>query len=64
MSAMREQMNVSKSVSTPMDRMYVLVELDTDFLQMATTALVSMSEYLTGDAFMIMIILWCFHNRC
>ena len=41
MSAMRELISVNKSVSTPMDPMYVLVEPDTDFLQMATTVLVN-----------------------
>ena len=46
MSAMREQMNASRNVSTPMDRMHVPVELDTDSFQMGTTALVIKPEYI------------------
>lgn len=42
MSAMREQMTVSMSVSTPMDLTHVLVGLAIDSLQMDTTVLVSM----------------------
>ena len=40
MSAMREQMNASKSASTPMDRTYVLAEQAIDSVQMDITALV------------------------
>ena len=41
MSAMRGQMIVSMSVSTPMDHIHVLVGLAIDSLQMDTTAPVS-----------------------
>ena len=40
MSAMREQMNASRNVSTPMDRTTVLVELDIGSLQTYITVLV------------------------
>ena len=40
MSAMRRQMDVIKSVSTPMDLTHVLVELATDLLLMGTLAVV------------------------
>ena len=39
-------MNVNRNVSTPMDRMHVPVELDTDSFQMGTTALVIKPEYI------------------
>ena len=41
MSAMREQMNASKSVSTPMGHIHVIAEQAIDSLLMGTTAQVS-----------------------
>ena len=50
-------MNVSRNVSTPMDHIYVHAELDTDSLQMGTTALVIKPENFGVNKFITSMVL-------